>query len=132
MSGRVSEAGVWPTLAYRDPDAGIAWLEAVGFKMHEVFRADDDPTTVVHAEAVWPEGGGIMLGSATDNPEWPTQPGNGSCYMFTDDPDGVFARATAAGATVLRAPADQHYGSRVGAVKDPEGNLWSFGNYRPS
>jgi uncharacterized glyoxalase superfamily protein PhnB len=36
----------------------------------------------------------------------------------------------AAGATLLRALNDTSYGSREFAVKDPEGNRWSFGTYR--
>ena len=28
--------------------------------------------------------------------------------------------------------ADQDYGSRDFAVRDPEGNIWSFGTYRPA
>ena len=35
-----------------------------------------------------------------------------------------------AGASVLRAPEDTDYGSRECAVRDPEGNRWSFGTYR--
>jgi uncharacterized glyoxalase superfamily protein PhnB len=42
----------------------------------------------------------------------------------------LFARATAAGATVLRELHETDYGSRDFAVRDPEGNLWSFGTYR--
>jgi uncharacterized glyoxalase superfamily protein PhnB len=48
----------------------------------------------------------------------------------TDDPDGLFARATAAGAEVLAGLHDTDYGSRDFAVRDPEGNRWSFGTYR--
>ncbi|WP_433497244.1 VOC family protein [Sphaerimonospora sp. CA-214678] len=51
-------------------------------------------------------------------------------YVVTDDPDGIFARATAAGAAVVREPADTDYGSRDFVVRDPEGNHWSFGTYR--
>jgi uncharacterized glyoxalase superfamily protein PhnB len=50
--------------------------------------------------------------------------------VVTDDPDGLFARATAAGAKVLRELHDTDYGSRDFAVLDPEGNHWSFGTYR--
>jgi uncharacterized glyoxalase superfamily protein PhnB len=32
---------------------------------------------------------------------------------------------------VVREPADQDYGSREYAVKDPGGNVWSFGTYMP-
>jgi uncharacterized glyoxalase superfamily protein PhnB len=57
-------------------------------------------------------------------------PGSTGCYVVTDDPDGLFARAVAAGAEVLRPLEDTDYGSREFAVRDPEGNLWSFGTYR--
>ena len=50
--------------------------------------------------------------------------------MVTDDPDGLFVRATAAGGKVLRELHDTDYGSRDFAVLDPEGNHWSFGTYR--
>ena len=42
-----------------------------------------------------------------------------------DDPDGIFARATNAGAQVVRELVDEGYGSRGFTVRDPEGNLWS-------
>jgi uncharacterized glyoxalase superfamily protein PhnB len=42
----------------------------------------------------------------------------------------LFARATAAGARVLRQLHDTDYRSRDFAVVDPEGNHWSFGTYR--
>ena len=29
------------------------------------------------------------------------------------------------------APTDQDYGSRDFSARDPEGNIWSFGTYRP-
>ncbi len=45
-------------------------------------------------------------------------------------PDALFERATAAGAEVVRGLEDEDYGSRGFSVRDPEGNLWSFGTYR--
>lgn len=48
----------------------------------------------------------------------------------SDEPDALFARATAAGARVVRGLADEDYGSRGFTVRDPEGNPWSFGTYR--
>jgi uncharacterized glyoxalase superfamily protein PhnB len=74
-----------------------------------------------------------MLGSARetgpDDP-WPQRPGSFAAYVVTDEPDALFARATAAGATVLRELHETDYSSRDFAVRDPEGNLWSFGTYR--
>ena len=51
-------------------------------------------------------------------------------YLVHDDPDGLFDQATAAGATVVRRPRDEEYGSRGFAVRDVEGNFWSVGTFR--
>jgi uncharacterized glyoxalase superfamily protein PhnB len=51
--------------------------------------------------------------------------------VVIEDADAGFARAIAAGAEVVREVADTDYGSRDFAVKDPAGNVWSFGTYGP-
>jgi uncharacterized glyoxalase superfamily protein PhnB len=51
-------------------------------------------------------------------------------YVVTEAPDELFERATAAGAEVVRGLKDEDYGSRGFTVRDPEGNLWTFGTYR--
>jgi uncharacterized glyoxalase superfamily protein PhnB len=43
--------------------------------------------------------------------------------LATDDLDGVFDRLVAAGADVIQEPADQPYGIRDCAFRDPAGNL---------
>jgi uncharacterized glyoxalase superfamily protein PhnB len=48
-----------------------------------------------------------------------------------DDPDAHFAIAQAAGARIIRAPHDNDYGGRSYEVRDPEGIVWSIGNYDP-
>ncbi|MBV9578371.1 MAG: VOC family protein [Chloroflexi bacterium] len=123
---------VWPTLRARDARALIRFLvEAFGFEETVVYGEGD---VVHHAELAWPLGGGIMLGStpAADNAAvdtWPVPPGSGSCYVVTDDPDGVCARARHAGAEIIMDLHDTDYGSRDFAARDPEGNRWSFGTY---
>lgn len=92
-----------------------------------------DGDLVHHAQLTWPPGGGIMLGSVRgpgSDEEWPQRPGHFAAYVVTGEPDALFARATAAGATVLLELHETDYGSRDFAVRDPEGNLWSFGTYR--
>ena len=42
------------------------------------------------------------------------------------DIDALFAQAVAAGATVLRPPADQFYGERAGQLVDPFGHRWTL------
>jgi uncharacterized glyoxalase superfamily protein PhnB len=51
--------------------------------------------------------------------------------VTVEDPDAHYAVARKAGATVVRELEDMDYGSREYSVRDPEGNLWSFGTYDP-
>jgi uncharacterized glyoxalase superfamily protein PhnB len=123
---------VWPTLSYRDADAAIDFLKkAFGFVDTLVVRGDDN-RPIRHAELRWPEGGGVMLGSFEEGAgEFASRPtGTGGAYVVTDDPDALLDRAKAAGATIVRDIADEDYGNRGFTVRDPEGNLWSFGTYR--
>jgi len=131
MSDNAPAPQVWPTLRARDALGLIEFLvDAFGFEETAVY-ADGDQ--VHHAELSWPPGGGIMLGSERPpgaDGAWPVPPGSFGCYVVTDEPDKLFARATAAGAEVLMGLHDTDYGSRDFAVRDPEGNRWSFGTYR--
>jgi len=123
---------IWPCLNYRDAHAAIGFLtDAFGFVTTEVVEGGPD-RPVAHAELRWPEGGGVMLGSASgDGNEFERLPtGTSSVYVVTDEPDALYARATHAGATVVQGLNDTDYGSRGFTVSDPEGNLWSFGTYR--
>lgn len=124
---------VWPVLTFRDARAAIRFLaDAFGFEEQAVYADDDDPSVVHHTEMRWPLGGGVMFGSAgkDDGPFGQRATGNDSVYVVSDDPDALFERATAAGAEVVRGLRDEDYGSRGFTVRDPEGNLWSFGTYR--
>lgn len=122
---------------YRDAKAAIEWLcRAFGFEKHVVFDGPDG--TIAHAELTL-GGGMIMLGSARDDDygkhfKVPDELGGvetRSAYIVVADTDAAFARAVAAGARVVTAPHDTHYGSRDFTVADPEGYSWSVGTYDP-
>ena len=125
-----ADVKVWHTMSFRDADAMIAWLGAIGFVEHATYRDEADPSVVVHAEWLWPGGGGIMFGSQRDGGVV-TNVGGSAAYLVTDEPDRVFDQAVAAGARVVRGMRDEDYGGRGGSVEDPEGNHWSFGSYQP-
>jgi uncharacterized glyoxalase superfamily protein PhnB len=131
MSDKTPPPQVWPTVRARDARALIRFLVAAfGFEETVVYGEGD---VVHHAQLSWPPGGGIMLGSVREDSagdHWPVAPGSLGAYVVTDDPDGLFSRATAAGAEVIAELHDTDYGSRDFAVRDPEGNRWSFGTYR--
>jgi uncharacterized glyoxalase superfamily protein PhnB len=130
MSDNPPPPQVWPTLRARDARGLIRFLvDAFGFQEAVVYGLGD---RVDHAQLDWPEGGGIMLGSARENSDdpWPVQPGSTGCYVVTSDPDALHDRAVAAGAEITTPLHDTDYGSRDFAARDPEGNRWSFGTYR--
>lgn len=128
-------ANIIPALRYRDAEAGLEFLRsAFGAEEKEVHR--DDNGVIRHAELRL--GGGLVmvgeaapdgwLGGESPRPLASTV----SLYVVVDDPDAHHERATAAaGATVVRPLQNTDYGSREYSVRDPEGNLWSFGTYDP-
>jgi uncharacterized glyoxalase superfamily protein PhnB len=124
----MSETKIWPSARYADAHAAIRFLiDAFGFESVAVYETGD---RVDHAELRWPLGGGVMLGSASreDSSIAGLPPGTGSVYVVTDDVAGLFERAVAAGATVVREPRQEPYGNGF-TVRDPEGVFWSFGDY---
>jgi uncharacterized glyoxalase superfamily protein PhnB len=130
MTDNTPPPQVWPSFRAYDAHALIRFLvDAFGFEDTVVYSDGD---TVQHAQLSWPPGGGVMLGSVSPGSveAGAVPPGSFAAYVVTDEPDALFARATAAGAKVLREPNDTAYGSRDFAVIDPEGNRWSFGTYR--
>ena len=128
---------VMPALRYRDAAAAIDWLCTVfGFARHAVYSNSDG--TIGHAELTL-GGGMIMLGSQKDDEygrgfKSPQELGGvetRSAYIVVPDADAVFARAQAAGGTIMRPLKNTEYGSREFSVKDPEGHSWSVGTYNP-
>jgi uncharacterized glyoxalase superfamily protein PhnB len=132
MTTATSTVTFYPNLLYRDADAAIEWLErALGFERGEVHR--DDAGAVQHAELRL--GSAIMmLGSAGAGrePFRGLSPGGTLVYCAVEDVDALYARARAAGADIPLEPTNTDYGSRDFTVRDPEGNLWAFGTYRPT
>ncbi|NKZ03409.1 VOC family protein [Actinomadura latina] len=111
----------YPLIKAADPARTMAWLEeAFGFT--EIAAHKDDTGKIVHAEMRF-DTGLIMLGAA----ETPAA----AVYVAVDDPDAHHDRAKAAGAEIFRPLTDQDYGSRDYAARDPDGNEWYFGTYRP-
>ena len=131
MTTRTIETTIWPTLVYADAPGALRFLaEAFGFEESLVVPREGDGV-VAHAEMRWPLGGGIMLGSVrADSILGKEHAGVASVCVYTDEPDALFARATAAGAEVALGLEDTSYGARSFTVRDPEGNLWTFGTYK--
>lgn len=129
---RPSGGGIWAVVAYADVDAGIHFVtDVLGFIEQVLVREPDG--RVVHSEYRWPEGGVVQIvGAAPDNPFAPEPGRNGGLYVITADPHAVWERCRGAdGVEVIRPPEEPHYdpGGMGFAIRDPEGNIWSFGSY---
>lgn len=117
---------IHPTLRYDDAAAAVAFLTGALGLAEVAVHADGG--VVQHAELA--HGGDVvMIGTRRRGDAFDT--GRAVLYLAVDDADAHHDRAVAAGAEVVMALTDQPYGSREYAVRDPEGNVWSVGTYRP-
>jgi uncharacterized glyoxalase superfamily protein PhnB/DNA-binding XRE family transcriptional regulator len=122
---------ITPTLFYEDSATAVSWLEkAFGFHIRE--RVTDEQGRVIHSELELGDGL-IMCGSvhaspsATPRHASPKSLGKNtqSLYVFVDNLDAHYARAKAAGATILTEP-ETSYGHRRYRALDIEGHQWCF------
>ena len=122
---------VYPVLVYDDAKAAIDFLErAFGFERKEAH--EDEEGRIVHGELRLGDAV-VMVGTrgAGREPFASKPAGEAILYVAVEDTDSHYRRARDAGAEIIYEPVDQEYGSREYAASDPEGNLWSFGSYRP-
>ena len=123
--------GIWAVAFYEDALAGIDFVtDVLGFERQLVVLGADD-RTVVHSELRWPEGGIVQVGTYDAENVFSVPPGEQSLYVVTADPQAVWERCSAAGVAVVRPPESADYDPEgMGfAIRDPEGNIWSFGTY---
>jgi PhnB protein len=116
---------VTPYLLYEDAAAALEFLQrAFGFQ--EIRRMEAPDGHVSHAEMRI--GSGEVHVGQPDEPISPRRLGGTAVllYVVVEDVDAHFARARAEGAEIIDEPADQHYGDRRYAARDPEGHVWYF------
>jgi uncharacterized glyoxalase superfamily protein PhnB len=124
---------IWPAIQSTDAPALIRLaVDVLGFT-EQIVVPGERPEVVAHSQLAWPEGGVVQISSAArdGNPFSEQAPGTGSIYVVTDDPTAVYDRCVAAGLEIIRELDGTDYdpGGSVFALRDPEGNLWSFGTY---
>ena len=120
-------------LNYREARTAVEWLDrAFGFDRSTVHQSKGQ---IAHAELRFGDSM-VMLGAAFENGWGMRTPGelggvNQGVYVIVDDIEAQYERARGANAEIVRPLADTDYGSREFMARDPEGNIWSFGTYRP-
>jgi PhnB protein len=115
------EVSIAPWLAVRDAGAAVEFYRAA-FGAVELYRLDgeDGKPAVVQLSV-----GGAAFWVQDDAAASPDAGGAGPIRMIlsVEDPDAVFGKAVAAGATEVF-PVGEAYGWRAGRITDPFGHDW--------
>ncbi|HEX6074331.1 MAG TPA: VOC family protein [Micromonosporaceae bacterium] len=123
---------VWPTVGFTHVDAGVRFLtEGLGFVVTAMYRSDDG--VVEHAEARWPDGGGVIFSARGRSGPWGDLGPQGVYVVAADAAtvDQAFARVKdMPGVEVLHPLHDTDYGSHEFDLRDSDDNLWCVGTYR--
>jgi uncharacterized glyoxalase superfamily protein PhnB len=127
MGSPEGEPNIYPEIVYRRGAEAVSWLErAFGFTATVQIPGPDG--TPLHAEMRLGDST-VMLNLGSDH--LPGDQPSQAISVRVEDPDQVFAQASAAGAVVVQAPVDTHYGARSCWLRDPGNFLWGFSTYRP-
>ncbi|MEU4688634.1 VOC family protein [Actinoplanes sp. NPDC023714] len=109
---------VAPWVVTGDTGAFLDFVTAV-FAGEELGRVLTEDGAVGHGEI---RIGDTVVLAFDRRPGWPVMPS--LLRVFVPDADEVFTRATAAGAHVVTAVANDAFGNRGGRIRDPFGNIW--------
>ncbi len=135
-----STVNMMPGLRYYDAPAAIDWLcRAFGFERHLVVPGEEEGT-IAHAQLRFGNGM-VMLGTVNTHgggfDELMTTPRETggretqSTYVIVEDPRAHHDHALAAGAKIVMPLEEKDYGGSGYGCSDPEGHIWSFGDYDP-
>jgi PhnB protein len=115
-----------PWLSVRDGAQAVEFYKSA-FGAVEVFRMDEGSSVVARLSV---EGAEFWMGDESpEHGNFSPQSLNGSSVriiLTVADPDSVFTRAVAAGASQVF-PVGEEYGWRLGRVVDPFGHHWEIG-----
>jgi PhnB protein len=114
---------VTPFLSVKDIAKTIDFLKAA-LGAEEVMRMPGPDGKVMHAE-VTIGNSRLMLGVPMQ-----TEPTSSSFYVYINDVDAMYKRATGAGAKSVMPPTDQFWGDRMASVTDSFGNTWSLATHK--
>jgi PhnB protein len=112
-----------PWIPVSDAGAAAAFY-AEAFGAEELYRLEDEPGHLAVARLAvdgadfWIQDSPASAGVAGAEPI--------RMILTVADPDGLYARATAAGASEV-APVEEAHGWRVGRLADPFGHHWEIG-----
>jgi PhnB protein len=122
------KTSISPMLSVRKGAKAVEFYKTA-FGAGELFRFDAEDGTVVAQLSVDTADFWVTDESPEHLNFSPETLGGGTVRMVlvTENPDAVFDRAVAAGATIVWPVEDQRYGWRLGRIVDPFGHHWEIG-----
>jgi PhnB protein len=128
MTNTRMQTSIAPWLSVRDGARAIAFYKSA-FGATEVYHLDDPGGGVVSRLSV--DGAEFWLSGESPEGETPSPASEGGgpirMILTVADPDAVFARALAAGASEVF-PVGEGHGWRLGRLADPFGHHWEIGH----
>jgi len=127
LKATLHKTAIAPMLSVRNGARAVEFYKTA-FGAVELYRIDGAGSVVAKLAV---DGAEFWL--ADESPEYlnfsPESLGGSSVRMVltVDDPDAVFDRAIAAGATQVSPVSDKEYGWRIGRLADPFGHHWEIG-----
>lgn len=120
---------IFPALRYKSGKEALDWFKAVGFDEWLVVHSSEG--RLIHGEVKF-GAGTVNIGEigVAEGHEAVDEAGFG-ISVYVEDVDAHYLGAKASGLEIVQMPYDTDFGARMYGLKDPAGNLWVFGNYRP-
>jgi lactoylglutathione lyase len=117
----------FPVLYAKDVEAVAAFYAGLGFEVHFRMPSPDGSTGYIGLR----RDGAELAVTTEDSPRTlaGVEPGPGprhELFVYVEDVDRTVSELRAAGAVVVREPADMPWGERLAWIRDPEGNLVSL------
>ena len=124
---------ITPMLTVREVDKAIDFYKrALGAEERSRFKGPDGKS-IMHAELKVGDSILMLGGEHADQGCRGPQTLGGTpvtLYLYVEDVDTAFHRATSAGATVTMPVADMFWGDRCGQFMDPFGHKWSLATHK--
>jgi PhnB protein len=106
-------------------DAIELYKDALGAE--EIYRMDDDNGKIMHA-CILIGNSNVFISDTSEKMDC-ADPSKSSFYLYLDDVDSAYSRATQAGMKGLHEVRDMFWGDRTGTVVDRFGNHWTLATH---
>jgi uncharacterized glyoxalase superfamily protein PhnB len=119
---------ITPQLVVKGVAEAIGWYTRA-FGADELLRnTAPDGASIMHAELLLGDSRFFLVDEFAGAMRSPASLGGSpvTLHLYVADVDALFARAVAAGATVLQPVGDRFWGDRYGMLVDPFGHRWSI------